>query len=266
MTRYRRALVLLLLSLLALTVCLVGACQPPVAPQPQGEADATLDGLNQDIQILLTLNRLDLKAEPAAALLATIGKMTTETQQAEAQRQAALTQLIPLLREKRAGLLQDQQPGDELEGKIREAQGKLDEAGNGIATARGKYVVELKKTLSPAQIAIITGADEANAQAEELLNWIRELPDAEYAEEAKSNADELADPESGLPGEAILKVFNEARKMSKADYERSRGGLVGKLAKLYMPMAEAADESLAEWFANPRLADLLRERQAKPGG
>jgi hypothetical protein len=266
MSQHRRIVRLVLPSLLALVTCLVGSCQQPAATGAKCEAEIAADGLNQDIQLLLTMNRLDFKAEQLTSLQAVIAKMGQEMAQAETQRLAALAQVIPLLQEKRAVLLADKQPDNELEGKIREAQGKVEDATNGLVEARAKYAADFKKILSPAQAAIVTGADEANAQAEELLNWIRELPDAEYAEEGKSNAQELADADVGLPADAILKVFAEARKLSKADYDKNKAGLVGQLAKLYMPMPEAADESLAEWFGNPRLADLLRERLAKMGG
>jgi len=259
-------LVAISLALVLATALLATAARCQQAPAaPQTEADAILEGLNQDIQLLYTLNRLDLQAAQLTQLLAIMDKMSGEATKLEDQRQAALAKLIPLVREKRSLLLQDNTPGDDLEGKIRDAQDKLDDLSSGIAEARGKYAEDLKKVLSAPQVAIVTGADEANSQAEELLDWIRELPDAEYADEAKSNANELADPDAGLAADAILKLFNEARKMSAADYAKNKGAVVAKLAKLYMPLPEAANDALITWFANPRLRDVMKERLDKAG-
>lgn len=265
MNMLRHALMPVGLVVVVLVAGTAAFCQP-AANTPQSEADAMLDGLNQDIQLLYTLNRLDLQGAQITQLLGIMEQMSAEALKLEDKRQAALAQLIPLLREKRSLLLQDQTPTDELEGKIRDAQDRLDDLSNGMVEARGKFADTLRKVLSPAQVAIVTGADEANAQAEELLDWIRELPDAEYADEAKANANELADPDDGLPADAILKLFNEARKLSAADYAKSKAGIVAKLAKLYMPMPEAANDALITWFGNPRLRDVMKERLEKLGG
>jgi len=266
MSAHRRLPALLLPSALALLVCLVGSCQQPGLETVSSGPEATVDGLNQDIQILYTLNRLDLKPEQYTSLLAVIDKMTAEVATAQAQREAALKELAPLLSQKRAALIEDKDPGEALEDQIREVQGRADDAYGLEIETRSKYAAELRQALSPEQASIITGADEAATQAAELRSWIRELPDAEYAEEAEANAEELADPEAGLTSDDILRIFGEARKLSEEQYEQKLSGFTAELAKIYMPMPEAADESLAEWFGNPRLAGLLRERAAKLGG
>ncbi|NPV45466.1 MAG: hypothetical protein HPY69_00805 [Armatimonadetes bacterium] len=266
MTGYRRLPALLLPSALALLVCLVGSCQQPGLEGTTSDAEAKVDVLSQDIQILYTLNRLDLKPEQYTTLLGIIDRMAAEVAPAQAQREAALKELAPLLSQKRAALLEDKEPGEELEDQIREVQGRADDAYGLEVETRSKYAAEFRKALSPEQTAIITGADEAATQAAELLNWIRELPEAEYAEEAEANAQELADPEVGLNAEAILRIFSEARKLSAEEYAQKLPGFTTELAKIYMPMPDAADESLADWFGAPRLAVLLRERASKLGG
>lgn len=266
MSAYRRLPALLLPSALALLVCLVGSCQQSGLEGAASEADASVDGLNQDIQILYTLNRLDLKPEQYTALLAVIDRMAAEVAPAQAEREAALKDLVPLLSQKRAALIEDKEPGEALDDQIREVQGRADDAYGLEIETRSKYAPEFRKALSPEQAAIITGADEAATQAAELLSWIRELPDAEYAEEAEANAQELADPEANLTAGDILAIFTEARKLGAEEYEQKLPEFTAKLARIYMPMPEAADESLADWFGSPRLATLLRERAAKLGG
>lgn len=266
MTAYRRLPALLFPSVLALLVCLGGSCQPPGLEGAASEVEASVDVLSQDIQILYTLNRLDLKPEQYATLLSIIDRMAAEVAPVQAQREAALKELVPLLTQKRAALLDDKEPEEALEDQINEVQGRADDAYVLQVETRSKYAAEFRKALSPEQAAIITGADEAATQAAELLNWIRELPEAEYAEEAEANAQELADPEVGLSAEAILRIFSEARKLSAEEYTQKLPGLTAELAKIYMPMPDTADEALADWFGAPRLAVLLRERAARLGG
>ena len=266
MFTWRRITLCLTLVTLLLALCLVGSCQPagdgPVATAPRldTEADRALDELSQDIDLLFTVNRLDLQPAQVKPLLDLIAQVEQEKAKLEPQRQAALAQLIPLLREKRALLVQDKDVPEDLDAKVQAAQTKVEEAGQGIANANAKYVPDLKKVLTTAQVSIITGADEARSQADELLQWIRELPAAEYTDEAKANAEQLQAAEVNLPAAAIMKVFDEARKMSAADYAKNKDGLITKLAPLYMPMDEAADDALLQFFSAPRLGVILKER------
>lgn len=267
MFTWRRITLCLSLVGLLLTICLVGSCQPGGDDTPAAttarvdtEADRALDELSQDIDLLYTVNRLDLQPAQVKPLLALIAQVEQEKAKLEPQRQAALAQLIPLLREKRALLVQDKDVPEDLEAKVQDAQTKVEEAGQGISTANAKYVPDLKKLLTAAQVSIITGADEARSQADELLQWIRELPAAEYTDEAKANAEQLQAQEINLLAPAIMKVFDDARKLSAADYAKNKDGLIAKLAPLYMPMDEAADDALLQFFSAPRLGVVLKER------
>lgn len=60
-----------------------------------------------------------------------------------------------------------------------------------------------------------------------------------------------------------MKVFDETRKLSAADYAKNRDTYVAKLAPLYMPMPEAANDALLQLFASPRLGVVLQERAGK---
>lgn len=248
--------------------CLVGSCQPATeAPRAASsgttEADQVLGELSDDIDLLYTVNRLDLQPAQLTPLLGLVEQVRAEKTKLEPQRQAAIAALVPLLREKRALLLQDKEPSEELDGKITAAQTKLDEVEESLSQASGKYVPDLKKLLSKPQIQIITGADEARSQVEELLQWLRELPAADYPDEAKSNAEALAEPELNLNAAAILKIFDEARKYSAADFTKHEESLVDRLVPLYMPAEEAADDTLVQFFSSPRLGVILQERGGK---
>lgn len=265
MFTWRRFTLCVVLVTMLLAIALVGSCQPAgdegrPATHPTTEADVALDELSQDVDLLFTLNRLDLTTAQVTPLLDLIGKVQAEKNKLEPQRQAALAALIPLLREKRALLLQDKEVSDDLDNKIQAAQAKVEDAAGALDEANAKYIPDLKKVLTAAQVSIITGADEANSQAEELLDWIRELPAADYTDEARSNAEQLQDPDQNLPAAAILKIFDEARKLSEADYAKKKSALTAKLAPLYMPMPEAADESILQFFSSPRLGVILKEK------
>ncbi|MEN6304487.1 MAG: hypothetical protein ABFD96_17265 [Armatimonadia bacterium] len=267
MFTWRVASVFATAIVLSLLVCLVGSCQPvdtvpgAVAVQArQTEAEAAFDGLVQDIDLLYTVNRLDLQKNQHQPLSDLVARVQAEKDKLQPARQAALAELIPALREKRALLVQDKPVPADLEERIRASQAKLDEGDEAVTQTSAKFVPDLKKLLSPEQVAIITGADEAHAQAEELLQWVREMDAGTFAEEGKANAAELADPELKLPADAIMKIFNDARKLSEADYDKQRETFITKLSPLYMPMQEAADSALLEFFAAPRLGAILKEK------
>lgn len=266
MKGYQRGLLVVVISLFGLLVCLAASCQPAPTVLTKCEAEVTLDAVNQDLEILMTLNRLDLTGNQITDLLAVMDKLYGDIAKVQQQRAAAISALVPLLQEKRSALMLDKTPDEALETRIREAQDKVDQATDGLSDVWAKFAPQLKVVLSEAQVSIISGGDEANSQADELLEWIRGLSDAEFAEEGQANAAELADARVGLKADAIMKLFTDARKLSEADYKKNRAGLVGQLAKLYMPLPEAADEALASWFGQSRMGDILRERQQKLGG
>lgn len=264
MPNLRSVLLCGLLVVLMLSASLMGACQPATTPVAGvSEAEQTANDLAQDVGLLYTINRLDLQP----AQLDALGAVAQQAQQARAQaqppRQAALAQLVPLLREKRALLLKDADVPQDLDKQLRAAQQKVDEADEQIAAAALTVVPALRKALSADQIAIITGADEARAQAEELLDWVRQLAPGTYAEEGKENAQQLADPDVKLTAADILKVFDEVRKLSAADYATRKGDYITKLAPLYSPTLDAANQALADFLASPRLPLVLKERGAK---
>jgi hypothetical protein len=261
----RIAIVLMACCVLALATCLVASCQPATSTSPAtAEAKLAVAELNQDIETLGSLNRLDLQPKQVQSLLTVLERLRADVAKDDAQRQAALSALVPLLREKRTALLQDKPISDDLDKRIRDAQVKVDALDDQQQQTLGKYGAEFRGILSAAQIDILTGADQARSQAEELLTWIRGMGEAEFTEEGKANATELADYEIGLPANVIMKLFTDVRKLSEAEWTKNRAPYVAKLAPLYMPMKEAADDTVVQFFAAPHMLELLKQRPAAP--
>jgi len=259
----RRVVLCLILVAGSLSLCLIGACQPPPPSPAALEAQQAVEDLAQDIELLGTLNRLDLQA----AQLSPLYGVAVQAQQAKAklqpQRLSALAQLAPLLREKRTLLLQDKDVPEQLDTQIRQTYAKIEALDDQVSQAQAALAPLARQVLTADQIAIVTGADEARGQAEELLQWIRDLPEGDFAEEAAANAKELADPEAKLTAEDIMKVFTEVRKLSAKDFQAKKPQYVTKLAPLYSPTAEAVDGAIAQFVSSPRLSVLLQERGAK---
>lgn len=255
----RQMLLCAVIAVLLLSLSLVASCQPATGIA-LSEADQAANELSEDIDLLYTVNRLDLQPAQVQPLLALVVQVQQEKAKLEPQRQAALAELIPLLREKRSLLLTDKDVPADLDAKVQDARAKLDQVDQDLSAASAKFIPDLRTVLTSDQMSIITGADEARSQADELLQWIRELPAAEYTDEARANAEELADPDLKLPATAIMRVFDQARKMPPADYAKNKNALIDKLAPLYMPMPEAADEALLQFFSSCRLGVILQER------
>lgn len=266
MNATRIASVLMACVVLALTTCLVASCQPVRSSNPATlEARQALQDLNQQIELLDMLNRLDLTAKQIQSVQAIVAKIQADLTKIDGQRQAAIAELIPLLRDKKTALLQDKDASADIEKKIRDTQAKLDELDDQQQSALTKYGTEFRASLSAAQIDILTGADQAKTQAEELLTWIRGLSDADFAEEGKSNAAELAEPGLELGTGAIMKVFTDIRKMSEAEWTKNKAAVIGKMAPLFMPLKEAADDAVVGFFAAPQMPGLLQERAVAMG-
>ena len=263
MSILRRCVLCTMIATAFLSVCLIGACQPQPPNAAAVETQQAADELAQDIELLGTINRLDLQP----AQLSPLNAVSVQAQQAAAklqpQRQAALLQLIPLLREKRTLLVQDKDLPEQLDAQIRQAYARIEGVDDQIATAQAALVADARKVLSADQIAIIAGLDEARSQTEELLDWIRELPQGDFAEEARANANELAVPEAKLGADEIMKIFNDVRKLSAGDFQARKAQYVTQLMPLYAPTTQAANESIAQFIASPRLPVLLQERGAK---
>lgn len=246
-----------------LSLCLVGACQPATAPTAAAEVEQSANDLANDIALLDTINRLDLQAAQLGPLTQLAERAEQAVAAREPERQAALARLIPLLRQKRDLLLEDKEVPADLENNLRQTRQAVEKAEQQIGECGQALVPDLRKVLSADQISILTGADEARGQAEELLDWVRELSAGTFAEEAAATAEELADPEVNLSAKDIMGIFTAVRKLSEADYAAKKGPHVSRIALLYSPTPEAADDSLAQFLTMPRLALLLREKAAR---
>ena len=249
-----------------LVPCLVGSCQP--AAGPMGETDETCVALSQvtgDIEALQVLVRLDLTPQQLEALQTVVASMKQEREKFIPQRQSLRLELLGLLKEKRALFVRDQMVPGALEQKIAEKESAIEQIDRQLMLNYEPFIARLREILQTPQIEIITGVDEAKILADELLSWIRELPDADYQDEARANAMELSDDEIGLDVTTLMAVFVEARAMSPENYARQREALAAKIAPLFMPVPEAEDEGLLQFFAMPRMGVLLQEISSRIG-
>lgn len=260
--------------LLALTLALSGtACrqssgQTSATTKPaeqSAELPAAVRDLQEDLHLLGLLNRLQLTPEQVNALLPAVEALQQERARREQQIQATEQELVAALTEQRALALRDQPPPGELETRVQTLQQQVESAVDGLPQALAPQAAAVRAVLTPPQLSILSGQYEAELQGQELLDWLRGLPDSSYTEEASANAEGLADPDKGMDQALLLNLFNTARAMSETDYRTSRAELAQRLAPLYGPPAEETDSLLAQTFSQPRMGQLLREKLAALG-
>ncbi len=248
-----------IVATILLPVLLVGCCQAQ-PPQAQPGPDQLITRIRAELSLLDTLNRLSLTPAQAEGLLALARKAQQAAAEAKLKRDKALTGLAPLLEKQLACMLHDQQPPAELLDQIAVAEAEIAQLDDEIANAPVPFASEARNLLSEAQILIMTGDDQARESAEEMLVWIRELSDQDFAGEGRSNAEALADPELGLDTDAVYAIFRKARALSAEDYARQLGELVRQLVPLYRVNSAAQDFLIAQFLVNDRFIPVLERR------
>ncbi len=249
----------LVLMLLAAPVLMVGSCRADTGLQSIDPAD-TVSQMREDIALLATINRLSLSQNQATQLLA-LARGAQEAQAAfDEPRRAALQKLLPLLEQQMSHMIHDQQVPAELGDQIGVAEEALQAIENQRAEAALASATQARGVLTQPQLQILTGGDEALRAAEEILVWVRELPDGDFTSEARANADALADPEIGLDSDAIFAVLKQARALSPDDYVNGMATLAARLAPLYASGAGSEDMIIADLLTNPRFLPLMQRR------
>lgn len=249
----------LVLMLIAAPVLMVGSCRADTGVQAIDPAD-TVSQMREDIALLATINRLSLSQNQATQLLA-LARGAQEAQAAlDEPRRAALQKLMPLLEQQMSHMIHDQQVPAELGDQICAAEEALQAIETQRAEAALPYAVQAGELLTQPQLQILTGGDEALRAAEEMLVWVRELPDADFTSEARANADALADPEIGLDSDAIFAVLSQARALTPDEYVNGMASLAAKLAPLYASGDEGEDMMIADLLTNPRFLPLMQRR------
>ncbi|MCX7599508.1 MAG: hypothetical protein N2512_11690 [Armatimonadetes bacterium] len=257
---------------MALSTCL--AClifTLPVFGQPTSlpavdQALAEVEALSEDVDLLAKLTPLSLTADQARALAA----LATRRQEIAAgqapKRAEILRALAQALRQKRQSLLFDLPVPDELEDKLAQLNTELQALNRAENEQAKNLLAEMRKALRPEQLAVLTGRLEAKRNAMELLDWLRELDEAAYREEAENTAEELDSPERGLPAAKIRAILDRARAMDEVRFAREKSALADELLPAFSISAEAEDQMLLELLSNGRLVPLLNDLIAARSG
>ncbi len=219
-----------------------------------------VEALSADVELLAQLNRLQLSPEQLRRLAELAREVAQARQEHLARREQILSELSRLLRRKRALLLRDQPVPEQLDARIVElnvALRQLEAAQSRVATAASE---KLRNLLSRAQWDILVRRQEARQYAGELLDWVRELDGAEFEQEARAAAEELADPERGMTADKILAILRRARQLSGADYDEQRPALIEELLPAYALSEQAELHLAADFLSNPRLLSLVEDK------
>jgi len=230
------------------------------------ETARELDTLAAEIQLLTDLNTLQLTRAQIEALLPAVQDVRTTAIGFEQQRVALLRQLKPLLEQKRALLVRDEQAPDGLADQIEALGNDLAELDQTAGQALTAHAAPLRAILTEPQVAIITGDEDARRQVVELIEWVREMDDETFEREAPPYAEELAAPDLGLSEEEILDLLTVARAMSAEQYARDGDDIRGKLIELFRPTHEVADRVIVAVFLNPAMPKVLQDKLAAMAG
>lgn len=230
------------------------------------EAARELDSLAADIQLLTDLNTLQLTREQIEALLPAVQELRTTAIGFEQQRVALLRQLKPLLEQKRALLVRDEQPSDALAEQIDALENDLAALDQTGGEALAAQAATFRAILTEPQVAIVTGEEDARRQVLELMEWVREMDGETFEREAPPYAEELAAPEVGLSEEEILDLLTVARAMSAEQYARDGDEIRGKLVELFRPAPEVADRIIIAVFLNQAMPRVLQDKLAVMAG
>lgn len=230
------------------------------------EAARELDTLAAEIQLLTDLNTLQLTRAQIQELLPAVEQLRTTAIGFEQQRVGLLRQLKPLLEQKRALLVRDEQPSEALAEQIDAIENDLAELDQTAGEALAAQAAIFRGILTEPQVAIVTGEEDARRQVLELIEWVREMDDDSFEREAPPYAEELAAPEVGLSEEEILDLLTVARAMSAEQYARDGDEIRGKLVELFRPTPEAADRIIIAVFLNQAMPRVLQDKLAVMAG
>lgn len=240
-------------------------CQPSSLPAAN-EAMAEVRALSEDVDLLSKLTLLSLTTDQARALAA-LAARRQEIAAAQAPKRTEILQaLAQTLRQKRQSLLFDLPVPDELEDKLAKLNTELQALNRAENDQAKQLLAEMRKALRAEQLAVLTGRLEAQRNAVELLDWLRELDGAAYREEAENAAEELDSPERGLPAAKIRAILDRARAMDEVRFAREKSALAEELLPAFVISAEAEDQMLLELLGNERLLSVLNDLIAARSG
>jgi hypothetical protein len=241
------------------------------ALQIDGAAEAArlrteVQALSDDIDLLGKLNRLQLSKAQIQGLADIAQKREAIRAASAPKRIEVQTALGQALRQKRQLMLKDQPVPDALEDKIARLNTEVQVLSRSENDQAAKLMEYLRKLLTAPQWAMLTGRSEAEASAVQMLEWLRQLPAAQYEDEADGAAEELESPGAGLTMEKIRAIFNKMREMKGPVFEQQKKKLAEELLPAYAMSAKAEQDTVLELVSNERIVPLLQDMLAARGG
>lgn len=240
----------------AMLMSLLVAC----APRTSEDAAQSVKNLNDQIQALQFINRLQLTTDQAAELTDALKAAEEARSDTQKEEQELLAELVPLLQQNRAFLVKDEPAPPALEAQILQLGEKI-RALDALDPQTERTIAQgLRGVLSQDQIAIAAGGLEARIQASEMLDGYRELPPREFEHEIRPFVEELVPDDMDITPDQVEALFREARSLTPEEYTHSKGALVRQLEPLFAPAGTAADHLLVRAFTRPHMIELLTEK------
>ncbi len=221
---------------------------------------ARLDSLVDEMQLVEEVNGLQLSAAEVAGLIEIVDDVQAAVAPIITSRVQVLVKLEPLMRQRRAALIADQQPTDELMGQIDALEGEL----NDLDVTNDETVVasapRYRDVLTDAQVSLVTGEEDARRQVVMLVEVMRDMPAEKFNREAPGYAARLENLDADLSARQILDLFAAARNLSPEEYQQQGHEITAGLLAIYAPPPEMAASMMAHFFAHPRMLDILKEK------
>jgi len=252
----------LILCLLVATAAMLTSCRFQYSSDRRlaGTSVSQVDDLKADVQLLNRLNSIGLSLAQTQDLIPVVNQLYSLEVQYEHRKKSIVTQMAPLLADKREMLIGGQAVSGAVDQQLAELETKVAKIQAELAGEQEAYVQRIREILTPEQVNRLAGGSNAYAHACELLTWLREMPSSSYADEAPVQAELLAAPELGLAAEVLLEIFDTARNLSADEYALVQEQLAERIAPLYSGADEAETRAIVETFSNGRMATILREK------
>ncbi len=252
----------LILCLLVATTAILTSCRPQYSADRRlaGTGVSQVDDLKADLQLLHRINNIGPSLVQITDIIPVVNQLHSLKVQYEQRKNAVVTQMAPLLANKREMLISGQPVSAAVDQQLDELETKVERIQAELAGEQEAYVQKIREILTPEQIDRLAGGSNAHARARELLTWLREMPSSSYAEEAPVEAELLAAPELGLDTEVLQEIFDTARNLSAGAYASAQERLAERVAPLYSAADEAETCAIVETFSNGRMAAILREK------
>ncbi|MCK4324027.1 MAG: hypothetical protein KAW89_05815 [Armatimonadetes bacterium] len=252
----------LILCLRVATTAILTSCRTQYSPDRRlaGTSVIQVDDLKADVQLLNRLDDIGLSSAQMEDLIPVVNQLYSLEVQCEQRKKAMVTQMAPLLANKREMLVGGQPVSGAVDQQLEELETKVERIQAELAGEQEAYVQKVREILTPEQIDRLAGGSNAYAHACELLTWLREMPSSSYAEEAPVHAELLAAPELGLDAEVLRGIFDAVRNLPADEYASAQEGLAERIAPLYSAADEAETRAIVETFSNGRMATILREK------